>query len=61
MSVVQLVDLDPLDDTAKLWRSLMTIIKESPLSQAEKLGTLEFIKHEILTDMLTASRTTKRQ
>jgi hypothetical protein len=56
MSVVNLVDPEPLDDTAKFWRAIMTLCNTSPLSQAEKLGTLEFIKHEIMTDMLANSR-----
>ncbi len=52
MSVVHLVDPDELDTTAKLWRSIMNTVELSPLSMAEKLGILEYVKHEIMTRML---------
>lgn len=51
---MQFIDPEPLDDHGKLWRAIMTIMRTSPLSQAEKLGIIEFIKHEMLTDMLSA-------
>jgi predicted component of type VI protein secretion system len=54
---MKLVDPEPLDDMGKLWRSMMTLMRSSPLSQAEKLGILEFVKHEILNDMLSAKIT----
>lgn len=53
---MQFVDPEPLDDHGKLWRAIMTIMRTSPLSQAEKLGIIEFIKHEILTDMLSSKK-----
>ena len=54
MSVVKLITDEGMDDTAELWLFLMSVFKKSPLSQAEKIGVIEFVKHEILADMLVS-------
>lgn len=60
-SVARLVNPEPLDDFGKMWLYLMRGIDNSPLSQAEKLGCLEFVKHEMLTRMMASQSDNETQ
>ena len=53
MKVVS-ADFETMDSFAELWYRVMTEVRKSPLSQAEKIGVLEYIKHDILTDMMAS-------
>jgi len=56
MSNVQVIDPEPLDNFGKLWGALRDIVNNSPLTRAEKIGIIENVKHEILTELLSDLR-----
>ncbi len=54
--VIHLVEPEDLDDTAKFWRSLMNLVELSPLSMAEKLGTMAYVQHELMDRMMNKAK-----